>query len=85
MKKVSDMSEKEFIEHVANACIGHMSEEDKQCFRDNPNSDFHHFGYGAYIRNNYIYNKKLSFGPFIADDLSNAIIERIIAIINGNI
>ena len=83
MKKTSDMSEKEFIEYVAKDCITHMSEEDKQCFRDDQDASSYHFGYGTYIRNKYIYNKKLSFMPFMADDLSNNIIERIIAIING--
>lgn len=83
MKKVCDMSRDEFIEYVANDCISHMSEEDKQCFRDDKDPISYHFGYGTYIRNNYIYNNKLSFMPLIADNLSTDILERIIGIING--
>ncbi len=82
MKEVCDMNEEEFIDYVANDCISNMSEEDKQCFIDDKDPISYHFGYGTYIRNTYIYNNKLSFMPLIADDLSHAIIERIIAIIN---
>ena len=81
MKIRKDMTEEEFIETVANDCIKKMSEEDIQCLRDNPDPLDHHTGYGVYIRNHYIHRAKLPF-PAMADKLSNAIITRIMEILN---
>ena len=79
---ISSMNEEEFIEYVANDCTANMSEEDKQCFREDPDPVSYHFGYGTSIRNTYIYGKNLPFFVPFADDLSEFILERIIDILN---
>ena len=75
-------NEEEFVEAVARDCIEHLSEKDKQCFRDNRDPYDYHTGYGMYIRNHYIHGKKLGFICLMADDLSHEIIVRIIEILN---
>ena len=78
------MSKEEFVEYVANDCITHMSIEAKQYFKDNPDASMHHFGYGMYIRNQYLYGKDLPYLGCQEDDLSHSIIEKIISIINAD-
>jgi hypothetical protein len=76
-------NEEDYIKAVAQDCITGMSEEVKETFLKNPNASHYHFGYGLYIRNNYIYPYKLRFPIFMADDLSGSIIERIITLLQN--
>lgn len=73
----SNWSEEEYIEAVAIECIDRLSEEDKIQLCKTPCSGLYHFGYGLYIRNNYIHNKNL---PFFCDpdSLSGEIITKIL-------
>lgn len=81
---ISLMDSNEFVEHVARDCIANMSEEDKQCFREDKDPDSYHFGYGMYIRNKYIHGKDLPLFVPQPDMLSELIIEKIIDIINSD-
>ena len=77
--------EKTFIDAVANDCVANMSDETKSFLLDPANKCMHHFGYGLYIRNTYIYVRKEGIPelpyPVIADDMSGAILERIIELL----
>ncbi len=71
-----------FIEDVARKCIADMTEEDKQAFRNDPDPSNYHFGYGMYIRNNYLRGKELPIEfTFDADRMSGLILERIIELV----
>ncbi len=67
-----------YVDEVANKCFSELTDEDKQAFREHPNPYEHHFGYGMYIRNNYLYGKELEFPAMIADNMSHQILEKII-------
>jgi len=83
--KFSFPEEKAFIEAVAKDCIASMDDETKAFLLDPSNDGMHHFGYGLYIRNTYIHVRKEGMptlpGPVIADDLSGAILDRILEIL----
>lgn len=76
--------EQEFIEQTVEDAYSKLTEEDKQTLLKHPEPVDHHFGYGMYIRNHYIHGKELSFPALFADDLSAAIVERIIKKVQEN-
>ncbi len=55
-----------------------ISEKDKQHYLNHPDYDDHHFGYGMYLRNNYIYGKVKVLEP---DEMSEDIFEMIISLL----
>ena len=71
-------NEEKYVDEIAAKCLSEMTEEDKQVFREHPNPYEHHFGYGMYIRNQYLYGNELSVPAIIADNLSSRILEKII-------
>lgn len=75
--------ETEFIERIAVDCMKHLSEEDREYLREHTDPAEYHFGYGTYIRNHYnLWECRLrKMGYMRADDLSWAIIERIISMV----
>lgn len=77
------MDEAEFIDCVAKDCLDHMTEKDKQIFRENRDSSDYHFGYGMFIRNKYIHTRELPPWAWSYDDLSGEIIDRIISCLNS--
>lgn len=80
MKKRHD----EFVDKVAHKVLDSLSEDDREFIYKYPDSTTHHFGLGLWIRNKYIYNKKLDFFYGFEDDLSSEIIERIASLIIDN-
>lgn len=55
-----------------------MTEEDKEYYLHHPDYDEHHFGYGMYLRNNYIHGKLKVAMP---DNMSEEIFETIIELL----
>ncbi len=78
-KKVTGISEKEFINEVADDCIRNLREKDKTRLIENPCAIDYHFSYCMYIRNHYIHNRDFSEAEFWAepDQLSSDIIRMI--------
>ena len=63
---------------IARQEITIMSEEDKAYYLNHPDYDEHHFEYGMYLRNNYIYGKLKVLEP---DNMSEDIFETIISLL----
>lgn len=78
-KKVTCKTELEFVNEVANDCINHLSEKDKEYLISNPYAIDYHFSYCLYIRNQYIHNRDFSNVSFWSepDHLSSEIIRMI--------
>ena len=70
--------EEKFIRETASDAISRLSKKDKKALLDNPDPLYHHFGYGMYIRNRYIHNKKLGVLAMDKDGLSTQIVEEVI-------
>ena len=70
--------EEKFIRETADDAISRLSKKDKKALLDNPDPLYHHFGYGMYIRNRYIHNKKLGVLAMDKDGLSTQIVEEVI-------
>ena len=68
---VLDIAEKE---------VSTMSNEDRQYFLKHPNYYEHHYGYGMYLRNNYIHDK---INVAMPDSMSRDIFESIISILRN--
>lgn len=66
---------------IALDCIRQMSTDDRKYIKNNPFTVMYHFGYGMYIRNQYIYSSK-NHDYFMADDESGVIIEIIFTILH---
>lgn len=78
----SPITVKEFISHVVDDIIENLDDDGKQYWIDNPEYD--HFGRGMWIRNKYLWGKKLP-GPYChPDDLSVDIFKKVIETLKGN-
>ncbi len=75
----------DFVSAVAIDCITKMNDEEKLTLLNNPDASLYHHGYGMWIRNTYIYPYQLRFFEFMADSLSNSIIEKIIVLLQESI
>lgn len=77
--KVKCKTELEFVTEVADDCIVHLKDKDKEYLINNPYTIDYHFSYCLYIRNHYIHNKDFSDAPFWVepDYLSSEIIKMI--------
>ncbi|MBO4680374.1 MAG: hypothetical protein J5623_00550 [Clostridiales bacterium] len=84
LDKTFDELEREFIEQTVEDAYSKLSEEDKKDLLEHPDPFDHHFGYGLYIRNQYIHGKELSFPCVFADNLSTEIVRRIILKVQEN-
>ena len=80
-EKVKCKTELDFITEVADDCVAHLEDKDREYLINNPYAIDYHFSYCLYIRNNYIHNKDFSDVDFWAepDHLSSEIIRMIFA------
>lgn len=67
------------VREIAEEEVNSMSDEDKEYYLNHPDYNEHHFGYGMYLRNNYIHDKIDVLSP---DDMSADIFEEIIKLLN---
>lgn len=67
------------VHEIAEEEVNSMSEDDKAYYLNHPDYNKHHFGYGMYLRNNYIHDKIDVLSP---DDMSGDIFEEIIKLLN---
>ena len=70
-----------YVKEIANTIIMDLPDEDKEKIRKDSDYSGYHFGFGLYIRNNYIYGKvdiKVD-----ADDMSSDIFYEIVDILNS--
>ena len=75
------MCNKDIVDKIANEVIKTLDENDIKKLKEKPPYD--HFGFGLYIRNNFIYNNADTEDyPASADDLSAEIYERILKILS---
>lgn len=65
---------------IALDCVRRLSEEDRVHYSQN--YDGYSFGYGMFIRNNYIYPSKKHFSNLSPDDQSGAVMELIYTILH---
>ena len=84
------MKKKLTIDEIVETELNRLSDEDKKALLENPDYIDHHFGYGMYIRNEYIHSGKMKdpeqntdpndpYYPYIhPDNLSEIIFEKII-------
>lgn len=74
-------TEEEFIEDVAKDIFSEFDDEDIAYFKTSP--EYEHFGIGMYIRNEYLWGKKV---PSLKqpDDLSPLIYDRLIEIVKNS-
>ncbi len=73
------------MDQIAEKETSRLSEEDKTFLLEHPDYYEHHFGYGMYLRNEYIHSGILDTKEedgipilYIADDLSEILFDRII-------
>ena len=71
-------SSEDFIHDVVEDCLENFTEDDKEYLCDHPYVINHHFGYGLFVRNQYIYKYNLRF-EYEPDDLSSIIVGHIIS------
>lgn len=69
------------MEETAYKLLSELKEEDKKVLLENPDYSLHHFGFGLYIRNQYIHGKDLDFFFVQADDLSHDVFEELIRLL----
>lgn len=67
------------VREIAEEEVNSMSDEDKEYYLEHSDYNEHHFGYGMYLRNNYIHGKIDVLSP---DDMSGDIFEEIIKLLN---
>ena len=80
------MNKKKFsIDEIAEKEVSILSNEDKDYLLNHPDYLDHHFGYGMYLRNEFIHSGVLDEGDddripilFIADDMSEILFNKII-------
>ncbi len=73
------------IDEIADRELASLPKKEKKYLFEHPNYSDHHFGYGMYLRNEYIHSGILDTGDengiemlFIPDDMSEIIFKRII-------
>ncbi len=68
------------INEIADLEIRKLSEDDKKALLEHPDYQEHHFGYGMYLRNEYVHSGRLKEDSMLClpDDLSEKIFMRII-------
>lgn len=59
-EKVKCKTELEFITEVADDCVAHLKDKDREYLISNPYAIDYHFSYCLYIRNHYIHNRDFS-------------------------
>ena len=84
-EKIYEDTKEEFIRKVASDCIQELNDSEKEYLLNHPQYFQHHFGYGLYIRNNYIHNRDFSEAGFWEhpDNLSREIFEEIISVLRS--
>ncbi len=82
---MSKIRKKLSIDEVAEKEVSRLSKEDKAFLLKHPDYYEHHFGYGMYLRNEYIHSGILEMKDedglqmlYIADDLSELLFNRVI-------
>ena len=72
-----------FVSDAADDIVLNISSEDKKKLLEQPDYSRHHFGFGMYIRNHYIYSKEggMPLPGFLADSVSHKIFDRVIELL----